>query len=69
MVQQPQMLSIRQIAKTGIMSEHALRVLEKEGKLLCLYIGNRCLINYGRLLEQLNSLGCSDDKQNWKGGT
>ena len=29
----PQMMTIREIAKTGLLSEHALRLLLKEGKL------------------------------------
>lgn len=58
----PQMLTIRQTAATGILPEHALRQMEKQGKLPCIYSGRKCLINYSRLLEQLNNLGRSDNK-------
>lgn len=31
----PTMMTIREIARTGLLSEHALRLLLKEGKLPC----------------------------------
>ena len=52
----PRMLTIREIAKTGLLSEHALRSLLKAGKLPAIYIGNKALINYDRLLEDLTTL-------------
>ena len=55
----PQMMTIRQIAATGLLPEHAMRQMEKQGKLPCIYSGRKCLVNYTRLLEQLNDLGCS----------
>lgn len=59
---QPQMMTIRQVAATGLLPEHALRMMEKQGRLPCIYSGKKCLINYTKLLEQLNSLGDSVDK-------
>lgn len=53
----PRMMSIRQIAQTGILSEHALRVLLKEGKLPGIRIGNKVMVNYDALCRLLNSLG------------
>ena len=52
----PQMMTIREIAKTGLLSEHALRLLLKEGKLPAIYVGNNALINYDRLRAELQNL-------------
>ena len=51
---EPYMMIIRQVARTGVLSEYALRKLLREGKLPVTYIGNRALINYGKLCEMLN---------------
>ena len=51
----PQFLTIRQTAKTGILPEHLLRRLEKQGKLPCIYSSKKCLINFSKLVEQLNN--------------
>lgn len=37
----PSMMTVKQIAKTGLMPENALRQLLKEGKLPVVYIGKR----------------------------
>ena len=42
----PNMMTVRQVAKTGILSEYALRAMLKEGKLPAIYVGNKALINY-----------------------
>lgn len=52
---EPYMLTIRQIARTGLLSAYALRKLLRENKLPVIYIGNRTLINYTKLCEQLNA--------------
>ena len=52
----PRMMTVREIARTGFMSEHALRLLLKAGKLPAIFIGRKALINYDRLCEQLQSL-------------
>ena len=52
----PNMMTIRQIAKTGLLSEHALRLMLKAGKLPAIYIGKKALINYDKLVDQLESL-------------
>ena len=36
----PQMLTIRQCAQRGPLSEYALRLMEKQGKLPCMLVGN-----------------------------
>lgn len=52
----PRMMTVREIARTGLMSEHALRLLLKAGKLPAIFIGRKALINYDSLCEQLRSL-------------
>lgn len=54
----PMFLSIREVAKMGILPEYRLRCMEKEGNLPCIYAGKKCLINIDRLVEQLNSMSC-----------
>lgn len=51
----PRFMSIREVAKTGILSEYALRLMEKQRMLPCVYAGRKCLINFDRLVEQLNA--------------
>lgn len=53
----PRMMTIRQVAATGLMSENSLRRMEKEKRLPCVYSGNRCYVNVTRLIDQLNNLG------------
>lgn len=55
MINEVKFLTIRQCAATGILPEHALRLLSKQGKLPQITIGNRVLINYNKLVEKLNS--------------
>ncbi len=45
----PKMLTIRQIAATGVLPEHALRVMAKNNKLPAVKVGNKLLINYDKL--------------------
>jgi hypothetical protein len=53
----PKLMTIREIAKTGLMAEHALRLLLKQGKLPAIYIGTKALVNYDKLCAQLEELG------------
>jgi len=55
----PNMMTVRQVAKTGILSEYALRAMLKEGKLPAIYVGNKALINYDMLCEQIKNLNVS----------
>ena len=50
----PVMRSIREIAATGLLSEHALRMGVKQGWVPGVYVGNRFLVNEGRLIAFLN---------------
>ena len=52
----PRMMTIRQVAQTGLLTEHALRQMEKQKMLPCFYVGKKCLINYDKLIEQLQQL-------------
>ena len=56
MDEKPRMLTVRQIAREGILTEHALRLKLKAGRLPAIYVGSKALINYDRLLEELSSL-------------
>ncbi len=57
----PRMLTIRQVAATGLLPETALRRLAAEDRLPALKVGNRLLINLDLLIEQLNGLGGGAD--------
>ena len=52
----PRMMTVRQVARTGLLSEHALRLMLKAGKLPAIFVGNKALITYDRLCEQLSTL-------------
>lgn len=52
----PVFLSIRETAKSGILTEYRLRCMEKSGELPCIYAGKKCLINVDLLIAQLNDL-------------
>ena len=54
---EPKMMSIREIAATGLLPEHALRTMLREGKLPVIYIGRKALVNYDKLCQQLHNLG------------
>lgn len=45
--------TIREVAATGILPEHALRLMQKQHKLPCIMRGTKCMVNYPLLLEQL----------------
>jgi len=48
------MLTIRQTAACCPLSEYALRLLLKQGKLPGIYVGTKYLVNVDRLIDQLN---------------
>lgn len=63
MQKQPTMMTIREIAGTGLISEHALRMMLKAGKLPAIFIGKKALINYDKLCEELQALEANVAKQ------
>lgn len=46
--------SIRGAAERGPLSEYCLRLMLKQGNLPGVYSGKKFLVNYDRLIEQLN---------------
>lgn len=50
----PRMMTIRQAAAMGPLSEYALRLLLRQGQLPGLFVGRKFLINYDRLIDGLN---------------
>lgn len=56
MENRPMFMTIKEVSRTGLMREYTLRQMVKQGKVPCIYSGKRCLINYPRLLEMLNSM-------------
>ena len=63
MQKQPTMMTLSEIAGTGLMSEHALRIMLKAGKLPAIFIGKKALINYDKLCEELQALEANVAKQ------
>lgn len=51
----PRMMTIRAVAATGVLPEHALRMMARQGQLPCIYIGKKCLVNYDQLLAYLHT--------------
>lgn len=51
---QPRFMTIRETARTKIVTEHHLRLMVAQGKCPGIYAGKKFLVNYGLLVEQLN---------------
>ena len=51
----PRMMTIREIAKTGIIPEHALRVMVRDGMVPHIKIGSRHLVNFNKVVDILNN--------------
>lgn len=47
--------SVREAARRGPLSEYCLRLMLAQGKLPGVYSGRKFLVNYEKLLEQLNT--------------
>ena len=52
----PKMMTVREIAATGILPENAIRTLLKQGKIPAIYSGKKALINFDLLCAMLQSL-------------
>ena len=48
--------TIRQVAATGLISEHYLRIMVKKGECPCIRSGNRVLVNVPALREKLEAM-------------
>lgn len=46
--------TIRQVAKSGLLSEHYLRLRLAQGKLPGFFVGNRFLVDYAALVELMH---------------
>ena len=51
--QSPRMMTIREIAKTGLLPENALRTMLKQGRVPHIMVGCKALINYDKLVQLL----------------
>lgn len=54
MNENPRFLTIRETARTGVLPEYRLRMMEKSNSLPGVRAGNKFLVNYGLLLEKLD---------------
>lgn len=50
----PKMMTIREIAATGVLPEYAIRTLVREGKIPAIRCGTSVRINFNTLIEMLN---------------
>jgi hypothetical protein len=48
-------MTIREVARTGLISERYLRIRAAQNQLPGIYTGNRFKVNYGALVEQLEA--------------
>ena len=52
----PKMMTVRQVAATGILPETAIRRLLKQGKIPAVYSGTKAFINFDQLCDMLSNL-------------
>lgn len=55
MHEQPKFMTIREVARTKITSEHHLRLMVAQEKCPGIYVGKKFMVNYGLLVEQLDA--------------
>ncbi len=55
----PKMMTVRQIAKTGLLPENTIRVMLKNGQIQAVYSGKKALINFDNLCNYLRTLTVS----------
>ncbi len=55
----PKMMTVREVARTGVLPENAIRTMLKNKTIPAVYAGNKALINFDRLCDYLNSLSAS----------
>lgn len=56
----PKMMTIRQIAETGLLPENTIRVMLKNGQIQAVYSGKKALINFDNLCAYLRTLEVTD---------
>ena len=52
----PRMMTVRQVAATGILPESAIRNMLRENKIPAVYSGKKAFINFDLLCQQLSNL-------------
>lgn len=52
----PKMMTVRQIAQTGLLPENAIRVMLRNGQIQAVYSGKKALINFDNLCAYLRTL-------------
>ena len=57
----PRMMTISQIAQTGLLPENALRVMVRRGEIPAVYSGSKAFINFDNLCKRLARLGAEED--------
>ena len=60
----PKMMTIPEIARTGLLPEHALRVMVKNGEIPAVYSGAKAFINYDNLVAKLSQMGAVEPPKN-----
>ena len=60
----PRMMTISQIAQTGLLPENALRVMVRRGEIPAVYSGSKAFINFDNLCARLAKLGAESEPAN-----
>ena len=55
----PRMMTVREVAKTGLLPENTIRVMLRNGQIQAVYSGKKALINFDNLCEYLRTLKVS----------
>jgi len=50
----PKLMTIREVARTGVVSEYTLRAMVKQGHVPCIKVGVKVLINFELFCAMLN---------------
>lgn len=58
----PEFKTIREVARTGLISEYYLRMMVKRGECPCIKSGNRVLVNVPALREKLDAMSKGEEK-------
>lgn len=58
-IELPRMMTVREIAKTGLLPENTIRVMLRNGQIQAVYSGKKALINFDNLCEYLRTLKVS----------
>ena len=56
----PRMMTIRQIAQTGLLPENTIRVMLRNGQIQAVFSGKKALINFDNLCAYLRTLAVTD---------